>query len=162
MILRYNVYCAYYECVGIPEPDGEYVLFVPEGVTCERIEPEHMGVAVCVKSESERYTVDYYNVYVYTGEEWVKVGKANAWLVSVDDVVEWRPAIYAVKYKSIGDVSSGSRRFLLERVATRENCRQFGCVTDFYSIWRPREGHTLIDLIDWAVTKKGLKIFGVV
>jgi len=162
MILRYNVYCTYYECVGVPEPDGEYILFIPEEVECKRVEPEHGGIAVCVKSESEQYTVDYYNVYVYTGEEWIRVGRANVWLTSIDDILTWRPAIYTIKYKGIADVSAGSRRFLLEQVATRENCKRFGCVTDFYKAWRPKEGHTLLNLIDWAITVMKFQTFGVV
>jgi len=162
MIVRYNIYCTPYECVGVPEEDGEFVLFVPEGVVCEVVHPGHMGVAVCSdRSGIRMYTLDWYNVYMFTGKEWVKVGRVNVWMTLIESIYEWRPAIYVRRYGSIQDVSKGSKLFLLEKVAPRENCRRLGCVTDFYKAWRPKEGHTLLHLIDWAITVNRWNYFGV-
>lgn len=163
MIVRYSVHCTSYECIGIPDESGEYIAFVPEGVVCDVVRPGHQGVAVCTdRSDIRRYTLDHYKVYMYTGDEWVRVGKVNVWLTTEEVIYKWRPAIYVAKYKDIGDVSKRSREFLLESVVPREGCRVRGCVTDFYSVWRPKEGYTLLDLIDWAITVKRFGYFGVV
>jgi len=162
MIIRYRVEVDMWgRRVGIPDEGGDYVIFVPDGVACDVVRPGIEGVAVCTdRSEVRKYTVNRFRVYVYTGEEWVKIGTVNKWLTSVEEIYTWRPSIWVMAGVRPHEVSDRSREFLLE-VAKRENCRKYGCITDFYGVWRPKEGHSLLHLIDLAITKKGWKKFGV-
>jgi len=163
MIVRYSVSCGGGDCVGVPEPDGEYVVFVPEGVACDFVVREQTGMVVCMdKSGIRRYRAVRYNVYMYTGEGWLKVGRVNEWMTEVDVVYGLRPSIYVATGNSLYNIGEGTRNYFIERLAVNEECRRVGCVTDFYALYKPRGGGNLLSVIDWAITKKGWRIFGVV
>jgi len=164
MIVRYRVEIDMWgRRVGVPDPNGEFVLFVPDHVRCDVVRPGEKGSAICTdRSEIHRYKADEYRVYMWTGDDWVMVGYANSWLTEVEWVYTFRPSIWVIVGRSAYKSGGKFRRFLDIVGEVGDKCREAGCVSDFYDVYRPGSGKTLLDLLDWAITRKRWAEFGVV